>query len=42
MKPHQRFAIHNPCLLACETMNPKFHWVENQVSIILSVNAGYE
>lgn len=39
---HQKTAIENHCRLAVETMHPRFHWARNGVSIILTVNSGYE
>jgi hypothetical protein len=39
----QRDALTNHCRLACETMNPRLRrWVANGVSLVLSVNSGYE
>lgn len=43
MTSWQRTAIDNHCRLAAETLNPKLRrWVTNGVSLVLSVNSGYE
>jgi hypothetical protein len=43
MTPWQVTAIANPCLLAEETVHPRFaHSVKGRVGLVLTVNAGYE
>lgn len=42
MTPKQKIAIENPCLLACETMHPRFASMHSGGSVILTVNTGYE
>jgi hypothetical protein len=42
MNIHQKTALENHCRLAVETMHPRFHWIKDRVSIILTVNSGYE
>lgn len=43
MTDQQKTAIENPCLLAAETLHPRFHYVRiDGVSVILTVNSGYE
>lgn len=38
----QLVALAHPCLLAGETMHPRFRHLRREVAIILTVNAGYE
>jgi hypothetical protein len=42
MNKHQEVAIKDHCRLAGETMQRKFGYVVGNVSIILTVNSGYE
>ncbi len=42
MTSMQRTAIANHCRLACETMRPRFHRLDSQLSVILTVNTGWE
>jgi hypothetical protein len=42
MNRHQRIAIENVCLLGVETSNQRYHYFDKQISIVLTVNAGYE
>jgi len=42
MRPHQKVALENHCRLACETMHPRFHYHDSGVSVIVTVNSGYE
>jgi len=40
--PQQELALAKHCRLAFETMNPQFHGVHKDLSVILTVNSGYE
>ena len=40
--PWQLTAIQNPCLLAEETVHPRFCHDGRNVRVILTVNSGYE
>lgn len=42
MNKHQEIAITYHCRLAGETVNRKFAYVVGNVSIVLTVNSGYE
>lgn len=42
MNFQQKSAIENHCRLAVETLHPRFHTVRNGISVILTVNSGYE
>jgi hypothetical protein len=42
MMPAQRIALANPCLLAAETMHPRFRSQHGAWSLVLTVNTGYE
>jgi hypothetical protein len=45
MNEAQRTAIENHCRLACETVHPRFAYPidwERRISIVLTVNSGYE
>lgn len=42
MNKQQKIAIQNPCRFAFETMNPIFATAKPGMSVILSVNYGYE
>lgn len=43
MTRSQRTALAHPCLLAEETTHPRFiRWVDRRLSVVLTVNAGYE
>ncbi len=42
MNRHQQIALEHHCRLAEETVNPIFGYVYPGVSIVLSVNSGYE
>ena len=42
MTPAQAIALAHPCLLAGETVHPRFRSVSGAWSIVLTVNAGYE
>lgn len=42
MKKQQQTALDNPCRFAFETMHPRFHVADRHLSIILTVNYGYE
>lgn len=42
MTRSQRFALDHPCFLAGETAHPQFRRGVWPVSVILTVNAGYE
>jgi hypothetical protein len=44
MDSHQKTAIENHCRFGFETAHPRFSWndYENGVSVVLSVNTGYE
>ena len=42
MKYQQRIAIENHCRLAFETFHPRFTYIRGSVSIVLSLNSGYE
>lgn len=35
-------ALAHHCRLGCETLHPRFRWSTGIVSIVLSVNSGYE
>lgn len=38
----QRIAIEHPCLLAEETMHPRFGLATRSGTIIVTINSGYE
>lgn len=38
----QHKALMHPCLLACETIHPRFKTIFRTHSVIVTVNAGYE
>ncbi len=42
MNRHHKTALENHCRLAIETLHPRFHWVSEGFSVILTVNSGYE
>ena len=42
MNDHQKTALENPCLLACETAQLKFAYAIPGGSVVLTVNSGYE
>jgi hypothetical protein len=42
MTPEQIRALGNFCLLAAETVHPRFGWVSGSGTHVLTVNAGYE
>lgn len=43
MTPAQEIALAHYCLLAGETAHPRFsHIVNGELSLVLTVNAGYE
>lgn len=42
MTPAQDSALKHPCRLACETTNPLYHRFDGEVSLVLTVNSGYE
>jgi hypothetical protein len=42
MTGQQTIALMHPCYLACETIHPRFRKVQNGVSCIVTINAGYE
>jgi len=43
MNPAQTIALRHPCYLAGETLHPRFrHRITSQMSLVLTVNAGYE
>ena len=42
MNQKQRNAIENHCRLAGETAHPRFGWTAGGVTIVLTVNSGYE
>lgn len=42
MSEQQRIAIASPCLLAEETMHPRFRLLTRSGSVIVTVNTGYE
>ena len=42
MTPAQRKALNHPCLLACETMHPRFTHRSADRCIRITVNTGYE
>lgn len=42
MTPAQTRALEAPCFLAGETIHPQYAWREGHVSVVLTVNAGYE
>lgn len=42
MTPAQYLAIRSPCLLAVETMLPKYASRRGSWSMVLTVNTGYE
>lgn len=39
---HQRVALRHHCRLGIETAHPRFQWMERELSIVLTVNSGYE
>lgn len=42
MNRHQQIALDHHCRLAEETTRPQLRYVQIGVSIVLSVNSGYE
>ena len=42
MTEAQRTAIEHPCLLAEETMHPRFGYVHPLGTVVLTINSGYE
>lgn len=43
MNGYQRTALEHHCRLAIETAHPRFsHWRSGLVSVVLTVNSGYE
>lgn len=43
MNKHQRIALENHCRLSVETMDRKFaRWLPGGMSVVLTVNSGYE
>lgn len=42
MNPQQRIAHSLPCLLAIETMNPRYRTVRGAWSEIITINTGHE
>ena len=42
MNTEQRTALAHPCLLAEETLHPRFHWRSRLGSVTVTVNSGYE
>lgn len=42
MKTYQQIALAHPCYLAGQTVHPRFGSRHGSVSLILTVNAGYE
>ena len=42
MNTRQNTAILNHCRLAGECVNPKFGYHEGDLSVVLTVNSGYE
>ena len=42
MTPQQKIAIEHHCRLSIETMHPRFSWLSLGVSVVLTVNSGYE
>jgi hypothetical protein len=42
MNQHQTTAIENHCRMAMETMHPRFIHRRGMVSVIVTVNSGYE
>lgn len=43
MTIYQELALKTPCLLACETAQPKYaHLIQGNGSCVLTVNSGYE
>lgn len=42
MTDQQLMALHHPCFLAAETVNPRYGITHTNYSVIITVNAGYE
>lgn len=42
MNEHQQTALEHPCLLAVESLHPRFAYASGIHSVLLTVNAGYE
>ena len=42
MTQQQSVALQHPCFLAGETVHPRFVRAEGHMSLLLTVNAGYE
>ena len=42
MKRPQRIALQHPCRFAFETAHPRFRVRERGLSVIVTVNSGYE
>jgi hypothetical protein len=42
MTPAQTAALRHPCLLAGETIHPRFRSVTGAWSLVLTINTGYE
>lgn len=42
MTPEQKIARRFPCLLAVETLHPRFRTRHGAWSLVLTVNTGYE
>jgi len=42
MTPAHRDALAAPCLLACETLNPRLRHIRLRHALVLSINRGYE
>lgn len=40
--PWQQVAFDNPCRLAVETVHPQFCRLLGQISLVLTINSGYE
>ena len=42
LTPQQETALAYHCRLACETFHPRFRALHGEISIIVTVNTGYE